>query len=213
MAATWQLVDLCGEEYLAARSADGDPLVVTAYKLLELETDQMFRRLTEEAHPKATRIVFTRCGGPYCNDSEMIRAVQSSGTLEVTCASVRSGRLHPLLGCEVGGPFDRFRAVHDLLGHVAQGAGFDIWGEHVAWHAQSRLYSGLARWAFATEIWGVNAARQLRGEPPELKAALLSPRLIDGQRCSENRESEMSRVAVSCRPFHFCRTRMGTGSS
>jgi hypothetical protein len=33
-------------------------------------------------------------------------------------------RLHSLLGCEFGGAFDRFRAVHDHIGHAGCGYGF-----------------------------------------------------------------------------------------
>jgi hypothetical protein len=38
---------------------------------------------------------------------------------------------------------------------------------------QDRLHSGLARSALATELYGVNAARSVAGEPPDLRALLL----------------------------------------
>jgi hypothetical protein len=40
---------------------------------------------------------------------------------------------------------------------------------------QDRLHSGLARRALATELYGVNAARNVGGEAPELRALLLDP--------------------------------------
>jgi hypothetical protein len=40
---------------------------------------------------------------------------------------------------------------------------------------QDRLHCGLARFALATELYGVNAARHMVGEAPELRALLLAP--------------------------------------
>jgi hypothetical protein len=37
------------------------------------------------------------------------------------------------------------------------------------------LHSGLARFALATELYGVNAARSIAGEAPDLRALLLAP--------------------------------------
>ena len=65
--------------------------------------------------------------------------------------------------------------VHDLIGHAWYGYGFDLADECAAWRAQDRLHSGLARWALATEIYGVNAARSVIGNAPDLRALLLAP--------------------------------------
>ncbi len=63
-------------------------------------------------------------------------------------------RAQLLLSGEVGGVYYRFRAVHDLIGHVATGYGFDRDGEYSAWLVQRTLYTGLAGWAAATELHG-----------------------------------------------------------
>jgi len=63
-------------------------------------------------------------------------------------------RAHLLLSGEIGGGYYRFRAAHDLLGHVATGYRFDRDGEYSAWLVQRTLYTGLARWAAATELHG-----------------------------------------------------------
>jgi hypothetical protein len=55
----------------------------------------------------------------------MIAAVRAEHLLEVTAAAADRDRAHPLLGCELGGPYDRFRAVHDIVGHVIPRFGFD----------------------------------------------------------------------------------------
>jgi hypothetical protein len=172
-----------GEWYLHSRSAHRDPMVIEAYTQLQSETDRLFTMITRDGSPWAARVMFTRCGQPYETDAELIGSVRANGTLEITSAASVGTRLHPLLGCEFGGPFDRFRAVHDLIGHAWCGFGFDLLDECAAWCAQDRFHSGLARYALATEIFGVNAGRSILGETPDLRALLLAPsncaRLID----------------------------------
>jgi hypothetical protein len=170
-----------GHWYLHSRSGHRDPTVIDAYSQLQAETDHLYKVLTRDDYPWAARVVFTRCRQPYESDKELIRAVRDSGTLEITTAAAVGKRLHPLLGCEFGGAFDRFRAVHDLIGHAWCGYGFDLADECAAWSAQDRLHSGLARCALAAEIFGVNAARSIVGGPPDLRALLLAPSVL---RCS-----------------------------
>jgi hypothetical protein len=164
-----------GEWYMHSRSAHRNPRVIEAYTHLQSETDHLYAHLTKDACPWTARVVFTRCGRPYASDKELICAVRASGTLEITSAAAAGERLHPLLGCELGGAFDRFRAVHDLIGHALCGYGFDLMGECAAWGVQDRLHGRLARRALATELYGVNAARNYVGEAPELRALLLIP--------------------------------------
>jgi hypothetical protein len=108
----------------------------------------------------------------------MIQAVRRSHLLEVASVAGRPERHHPLLGSELGGCYDRFRAVHDLLGHVESGHGFDRDGEYAAWLLQHRLHTGLARWALATELHGENSVLWTTGEFAEHKATLLDPGLL-----------------------------------
>jgi hypothetical protein len=167
-----------GEWYLHSRSAHRNPKVIEAYRQLQSETDHLYAHLTNGACPWTARVVFTRCRRPYESDHELISAVRTSGTLEMTSAAAAGERLHPLLGCELGGAFDRFRAIHDLIGHARSGYGFDLVDECAAWSVQDRLHSGLARGALATELYGVNAARNIAGEAPELRALLLLPSAV-----------------------------------
>ncbi len=166
---------MVGEWYLRSRSAHRESQVIEAYRQLQVETDQLFTLLTRDARHWAVRVVFTRCAQPYESDEELIFAVRASGTLELTSAAAAGERLHPLLDCALGGAFDRFRAVHDLIGHAWCGYGFDLDDECAAWSAQDRLHHGLARFALATELYGVNAARGIAGEAPDLRALLLAP--------------------------------------
>jgi hypothetical protein len=161
-----------GEWYLCARSTAHDGAVIGAYGQLQSETDRLFKSLCRSDRPQPVRIVFTRCLTPYQDDDELIAAVRERRVLEVTTSAVSRGRLHPYLDCGFGGAFDRFRAIHDFIGHVGPGFGFDLWGEVAAWRTQDRLHGPLARRALATELYGVNCARWKAGRPPELKAML-----------------------------------------
>jgi hypothetical protein len=178
-----------GQWYLDSRSAHRDAQVIEAYRQLEVETDQIFTSLAQDASDSSIRVVFTRCAEPYESDDELIFAVRNNGTLEVTSAATAGERLHPLLDCAFGGAFDRFRAVHDLIGHAWCGYGFDLNGEWAAWSAQDRLHSGLARLALATEIYGVNAARVIVGAAPDLRALLFAPSLGEGARLASTSNS------------------------
>jgi hypothetical protein len=178
--------------YLDSRSAHRNAKVIEAYRQLQTETDRLYGALTGASH-FATRVVFTRCTQPYGSDEELIHGVRANGILEMTSAETRGSPLHPLLGCEFGGAFDRFRAVHDLIGHAWRGFGFDLADECAAWSAQDHLHSGLARFALATELYGVNAARSILGEAPDLRALLLTPSSLRPPRCIlAQRVSEMS---------------------
>ena len=162
-----------GEWYLETHSAHADPTVKEAYRQLQAETDQLFSTILGYSDAGGPRIAFTRCTRPYASDAEMIAAVSGTGTLEVTSAAATEGRLHPIFDCGFGGAFDRFRAVHDLIGHAWCGYGFALGDEYAAWRVQDQLHSGLARCALATELCGVNAARSIMGGAPGLKALLL----------------------------------------
>ncbi len=162
-----------GEWYLGVESLPGDSRVMAAYNELEAQTNDLFGSMFNGGHSTEVRCVFTYCLEPYASDRELIVGVGTNHVLEVTASKAVDKRLHPLLGCECGGAFDRFRAVHDFMGHVQPGLGFDLDDEILAWRVQQRWHHGPARWALATEICGVNCARWLSGETPELKAQLL----------------------------------------
>jgi hypothetical protein len=161
------------ECFISARTRP-DPLVALAYRELETQTGRQFARLTDPRGPYRIAVVGTRVITPYSGAEELIESVVTSRTLEITAPD----RAHPLLGGEVGGAYYRLRAVHDLMGHVATGYGFDRDGEYSAWLVQRRCYTGLARWAAATELHGEVSALWATGQFAEHKAALLDRRLL-----------------------------------
>jgi hypothetical protein len=63
-------------------------------------------------------------------------------------------------------------------GTWATGYGFDRDGEYSAWLVQRNLYTGLARWAAATELHGEISALWTTGQFAEHKATLLDPQLL-----------------------------------
>jgi hypothetical protein len=159
-----------GSWYLSTSSMPGDREVVAAYEQLQRETDRIFSNLMSRRNEQAIQIVFTYCLQPYADAHELIESVQVERMLEVTTAAVHGGKIHPLLSCEFGGAFDRFRAVHDLIGHGRPGFNFELQDEVAAWRVQDRFHRGIARWALATEICGVNSARWITGDVLEAKA-------------------------------------------
>lgn len=161
--------------FIAARTRT-DPLVALAYQHLETQTDQQFAVLTDPHGPYRINVVATNEAAPYRDAAELIASVLTSRILEVTRCP--ADRAHPLLGREPGGAYDRLRAVHDLIGHVATGYGFDRDGEYSAWLMQRDLYTGLACWAAATELHGEVSALWATRQFAEHKAILLDRDLL-----------------------------------
>src|SRR4051794_34047207 len=163
---------------MEADSNPRDPLVRAAYQSLEAQSDQLLKRLIH-SHPRTrVRVVFTQAETPYTSDGEMISAVRACRVLEVMTVAADRDRPHPLLGNEVGGAYDRFRAVHDLIGHVGTGFGFDRDGEYSAWLIQDRLYTGLARAALGTELHGEHSVWWTTGKMAEHKATLIDDEIL-----------------------------------
>src|SRR5689334_16545383 len=104
-----------------------DAVTDAAYARLAAESDALFRRITSPDRPDAVRVVFTSCPTPYRDARELIGAVTNDRTLEVTIST--TGRRHPVMEGAPRGAYDRFRAVHDIVGHARLGLGFDRDGE------------------------------------------------------------------------------------
>ena len=173
-----RLDETCAREvavrFLHAASTPREPAVAAAYQALKLQTDRLFGLLTQGKHTAPTRVVFTRCRAPYASDLEMIAAVRAMRILEIVTSAADQDRWHPVLGNGIGGGYDRFRAVHDLVGHVRCGHGFDRYGEYAAWLAQDSLYHGDARLALANELHAEHSVLWTTGVLAEHKATLMS---------------------------------------
>jgi hypothetical protein len=155
--------------------------VRAAYDQLARQSDAIFARLTGPDHQflPGLRVEFTRCECPYDSDEELVRSARTLRVLEITTSARERDRRHPLLGCDRGGTYDRFRAVHDIVGHVDPCLGFDRDGEFAAWLIQERLYDGLARWALATELHAEHSVRWTTGALCDHKATLIDRDLLN----------------------------------
>jgi hypothetical protein len=155
----------------------GDALARAAYAQLVIESDRWFRHITSAR--RGVQVCFTACPAPYSGAAELIESVRRDRRLELATAAGERDRPHPLMSCEIGGAYDRFRAVHDVIGHGCLGVGFDRDGEYAAWRYQEQLHSPLARRALATELHAEHSVRWAKGEPAEHKGVLLDERLIE----------------------------------
>jgi hypothetical protein len=167
--------EVAGAHQAAPRT--GGPACNAAYARLVDETDRLFGLLP-------VGVVFTTSARPYDSADELIRSVRCDRLLEVTSVAWERDRRHPVMGCEVGGAYDRFRAVHDVLGHGYLGVGFDRDGEYATWRFQERFHSPLARRALATELHAEHSVRWTTRELPEHKAVLLDERVISRSRAN-----------------------------
>jgi hypothetical protein len=158
------------------------PHVQAAYRDLALQADRLYARITDPTGPRPIRVVATACPEPYATGAELAARVRDERLLEIFPAHLERDRRHPLLDGSLGGGFDRFRAVHDIVSHAWWGLGFDRHGEFAAWCVEDRLYTGPARWALATELHAAHSVRWTTGNVADLKATLLPPSLIRASR-------------------------------
>jgi hypothetical protein len=185
------------DAFIAARTTAG-PLVTLAYSELEMQTDRQYQVLTDPSGPYRIAVANTGQVTPDTDADELIASVLGTRTLEVTTSA--ADRAHPLLGGAVGGAYYRFRAVHDLFGHVATGFGFDKDGEYSAWLVQRTSYTGLARWAARTELHAEISALWTTGQFPDHKAVLLSGTSSTRVLSTTNREAPGPSTAASTQP-------------
>ncbi|HEY8527305.1 MAG TPA: hypothetical protein VIL48_20215 [Acidimicrobiales bacterium] len=164
--------------FAEAPSAPHDPLVRAAYADLSAQADRLFALLTGAGAAHRVRVALTRRPEPYADAAELTESVRAHRVLEVEPVADDHDRRHPLLDPAPGGAHDRFRAVHDILSHGWAGHDFGRHGELSAWLNEDRLYTGLARWALATELHAHHSVRWTTGELAPYKAALLDPRIL-----------------------------------
>ncbi|HKE72302.1 MAG TPA: hypothetical protein VKB57_01735 [Acidimicrobiales bacterium] len=177
-----RLVDPAAARAVAAAYAEAttrrDPLTRAAYDRLVAESDGLLWRITDPDRPGAVRVRFTDCPDPYRSAGELIASVTDDGLLELATVAADRERRHPLMDSTRGGAYDRFRAVHDILGHAGLDLGFDRHGEFAVWLHQEGFHSPLARRALATELHGQHSVYWTTGRMAEPKAVLLAPALL-----------------------------------
>ena len=196
--------DLASEvaaSFQAARNVHANTTVRAAYEQLERQSDVIYTQLTDPDHPlhRGLRVEFTGCESPYDSDDELVGAVRTHGVLEITTSARERDRRHPLLCCDLGGTYDRFRAVHDIVGHVVPCLGFDRDGEFAAWLTQEQLYDGLAPWALATELHAEHSVLWTTGTLPDHRATLIDRDLLNRIRNASTTVSALTSPASFAR--------------
>jgi hypothetical protein len=173
---------LIAAAFLDAPRTSKDPVVHAAYAALGEQARRWFACLTSKRVRHPVRVVFTGCREPYTKASDLTDSVRLERVLELSPARHDRDRRHPLLDTSIGGTYDRLRAVHDIVSHGWRRHDFDRDGEFAAWLNEDRMYTGLARWALATELHGEHSVRWTSGVVADHKAVLLDPELINGSR-------------------------------
>ena len=105
---------------------------------------------------------------PYDNFAEMWEDYTTNKTVKVLKTEATGG--HPFFTNQQN---DKFRAVHDIFGHLATGRGFDRNGEEAAYQAHISMFGPDATKAAATELRGQNSVLLETGDFPPQKLIIL----------------------------------------
>ena len=131
---------------------DYDDLMEKAYRQLAKETDEQFKQLPYN-------FSYHRKGeGDYLGGSkEMMADVHGNKHLYVFQGGDPHDFLNRMDKASGLNENEKFRAVHDLLGHAIYGNQFGPKGEEIAYAVHGQMYSPLARLAMASETRGQNS--------------------------------------------------------
>ena len=129
-----------------------DDLMEKAYRQLAKETDEQFKQLPYN-------FSYHRAGeGDYLGGSkEMMADVHGNKHLYVYQGGDPHDFLNRMDKASGLNENEKFRAVHDLLGHAIYGNQFGPKGEELAYAVHQQMYSPLARLAMASETRGQNS--------------------------------------------------------
>jgi len=128
-----------------------DDLMEKAYRQLAKETDEQFQKLPYN-------FSYHRAGeGDYRGSKEMMADVHSNKHLYVFQGGDPHDFLNRIDKASGLNENEKFRAVHDLLGHAVFGNQFGPKGEELAYAVHQQMYSPLARLAMASETRGQNS--------------------------------------------------------
>ena len=128
-----------------------DDLLEKAYRQLAKETDAQFQALP-------FNFSYHRAGeGNYNSSKEMAADVHGNKHLYVFQGGDPHDFLNRIDQASGLNENEKFRAVHDLLGHAIYGNQFGPKGEETAWAIHKQMYSPLAQMAMTAETRGQNS--------------------------------------------------------
>jgi hypothetical protein len=156
---------------------DYDDLVEKSYGQLRKEIDQQFDDMVKGG----MKLSYHQGDANYLDSKEMLRDALVNNHLY----TYRGGDVHPLLNDmdEFYGlnSNEKFRAVHDYLGHGTTGSQFGRKGEEIAYGAHAQTLSPLARIAAAAETRGQNSFVNYSGVNADLQEKMMSTRIARDQ--------------------------------
>ena len=194
---------LVASAFLDAPRGPINATVRAAYADLADQANRWFAHLTGSCARTPVRVVHTKSREPYATGPELSERVHKDHVLELCPARFDSDRRHPLLDTATGGTYDRFRAVHDIVSHARFGYGFDRDGEFAAWLTEDGMYTGLARWALATELHAEHSVRWTTKDVAEHKAVLLAPWIVRASRATRLGSSPEATQSTRTRRCHY----------
>ena len=160
-----------GKRQRVAEAYDKMPLVdekaKPAYDRMAKELDSQFETIKK----MGIKVDFVDYD-PYKSFDEMRNDYVKNKRIKVMKTSVTGS--HPYWSNSTN---DKFRAVHDVFGHLATGRGFDRHGEEAAYQAHKSMMPPSVHRALATETRGQNAYVVERGDFPPQKVGLLPEEL------------------------------------
>ena len=128
-----------------------DDLMEKAYRQMAKETDEQFKALPYN-------FSYHRAGeGNYNGAMDMASDVHGNKHLYVYQGGDPHDFLNRIDKASGLNENEKFRAVHDLLGHAIYGNQFGPRGEEMAWAVHQQMYSPLARLAMTAETRGQNS--------------------------------------------------------
>ena len=153
-----------------------DDLMEKAYRQLAKETDQQFQQLLYN-------FSYHRKGeGDYLGGSkEMMSDVHGNKHLYVFQGGDPHDFLNRVDKATGLNENEKFRAVHDLLGHAIYGNQFGPKGEEIAWAVHQQMYSPLARLAMTAETRGQNSLVNYSPLNVKVKSAIATLDDIEAQ--------------------------------
>lgn len=173
-----QLKQAIFDDYMAKRPdlmkkegiTNYDELVTKSYGQLRKEIDQQF----DDMIKGGMKLSFHQGDANYLDSKEMLRDALINNHLY----TYRGGDVHPLLNDydPVYGlnSNEKFRAVHDYLGHATTGSTFGRKGEEIAYGAHAQTLSPLARIAAAAETRGQNSFVNYSGINADLQKKMMA---------------------------------------
>jgi hypothetical protein len=175
-----------------------DPSAHKHFLAMRDETNQQFHHMT---HGMGIKMHVTD-DDPYKDVHELRHDVEHNKQIKVLGTHATGG--HPFFTNDEN---DRFRAVHDLFGHLGTGRDFDRHGEEAAFQAHARMFSHHARPALTSETRGQNGSLIVNGSFGPQRIAVLpkhlwhpglahTSRLIDDYRWDQDAQNRRAEHAT-----------------